>query len=228
MSILWALLAVVLCAASAKASDYTLRTETLPANPPNAYDDYTRLARDAHLLPSSMASDTKRVYGSTPKWDRFQGLVVRLVGAQRAAERGQGQNTNLMAMAIQELGAPDWVERTCGRYAENQCEAVLAGAAGPDAQQTTRAALIGHVLTWFNGPCRPIELHFTSGLKVPVQYRIRGFGPWALIVDPPKTNTTACVSGGFAYPNHSHPVDYYSCRHRPGRTGCAGSTMLPD
>lgn len=217
------ILALTLSSEPAGASDYTLRTPSLPPPPPTERTEYMRLAKEAGLTPSSMMSPAPEVYGSTPKWDRFQRLAKRLRAAKAAAERGQGRSENLMELVVRELGAPDWVQKTCGRYHENQCGAVLAGADGPEAQQRARTSPVVYELTWFNGPCRPIQLLFTPSVT---EYRIPGYGPWSLMVGPAQGATTFCVSGGSAYPDWRHPVDYYSCRQRPGRTGC--SSLQPD
>ena len=93
-------------------------------------------------------------------------------------------------------------------------------------------AFSSHELTWFNGPCRAITLIFyrnvfdrEAGTPIPINL---GAGPWALLAQPSRGDLSVCVDAGFVGAPNQYPIDFYSCRLRPGRTGCDLGHVLPE
>ena len=194
----------------------------LPPSPAIERTQVTRLAKAAGLIRSSSASWLQEREGSTPKWEKFLELGRKIAEVRAEGRRNPKQAKNLMALAISYLGPPDWVRRRCGPFHENQCDAVLRGAAGVAEQR--KARLNGHELTWFNGPCQAITLIFYRNVfyreaAVPIPIDV-GAGPWALLAEPPQDDLIDCVDAGFVRAPDQYPIDFYSCALRPRRTGC--------
>ena len=203
--------------------------ELLPA-PAIERTEVTRLAKAAALIHSSSARWLQQKEGSTPKWEKFLQLGRKIAEVQAEGRRNPTQAKNLMALAITYLGPPDWVRRRCATFHENQCDAVLGGAAGAEEQR--KARLTSHELTWFNGPCRAITLIFyrnvfyrEAGTPIPINL---GAGTWALLAQPSRGDLSVCVDAGFVRAPNQYPIDFYSCRLRPGRTGCDLGHVFPD
>ena len=102
----------------------------LPPPPAIERTEVTRLVKAAGLIHLSSASWLQEGEGSTPKWETFLELGRKIADVQAEGRRNPKRAKNLMALAISYLGPPDWVRRRCGTFHENQCDAVLRGAAG--------------------------------------------------------------------------------------------------
>ena len=216
------LLLVTACPWFALADDQA-HTDAPQLPPPPAINrtEVTRLAKAAGLIRSSSAPWLQEMEGSTPKWEKFLDLGRKIAGVRAEGRRNPKQAKNLVALAIGYLGPPDWVRRRCGPFHENQCDAVLRGAAGVAEQR--KARLNGHELTWFNGHCQAITLIFYRNVfyreaAVPIPIDV-GAGPWALLAEPPQDDLIDCVDAGFVRAPDQYPIDFYSCVLRPRRTG---------
>ena len=213
-------------------ADDQAHTDAPQLPPPPAFErtEVTRLVKAAGLIHLSSASGLQEGEGSTPKWETFLELGRKIADVQAEGRRNPKRAKNLMALAISYLGPPDWVRRRCGTFHENQCDAVHRGAAGVGEQG--KARLTSHELTWFNGSCQAITLIFyrnvfygAAAIPIPIDV---GAGPWALLAGLQHDDLTDCVDRGFVRAPDQYPIDFYSCRLRPGRTGCDLAHALPE
>ena len=223
------LLLVTACPWFALADDQA-HTDAPQLPPPPAINrtEVTRLAKAAGLIRSSSAPWLQEMEGSTPKWETFLDLGRKIAGVRAEGRRNPKQAKNLVALAIGYLGPPDWVRRRCGTFHENQCDAVLRGAAGVEEQG--KARLTSHELTGSMDIVRP-SLSFSTAMSSTVRRPFPSLSTWAQ--GPGRcsrshhktTSSIALMQGSFAPPT-STPSTSTVASCDPGGQGAISRTSF--